>query len=82
MIILSENIASFNVKSVRNSFTLPVCSAYTNTSTKTANSSATCVEHTFRSTANLNTTWLATVKPESTSVKSPFVKRILLTKVI
>ena len=82
MIISSENITNFNVKSVRSSFALPVRLAYTNTSTETANLSAMCVEHTFHSKANWNTTWLATEKPESTGAKSPFVKRNSLTKAI
>ena len=66
MTISSESTVSFNVKSVKNSFALPVRSAYTNTSIEMANSSVKSVKLTFRSKANWNTIWLATAKPGST----------------
>ena len=60
-------LVPFNVKSVRNSFALPVRSAYMNTSIEMANLSVTFAEPTFRLKVNWNTIWLATMKPENTS---------------
>ena len=67
MTISSETTVNSNVQSVRNSFALPVRSAYTNTSIEMANLSVMSDEPTFCSKANWNTIWLATMKPENTS---------------